>query len=353
MKILVNALSGNGDALMFSPSINLIKQKLPDCELHLLAMFRSVKEMYETNPYVDKIFFIDFLHQGKLKSIKEILKLRKNNYDYTINIYPSNRLEYNALNLILGKRQRMGFHYLHSNIMRGEFLNTILVNEQSDIHNVKQNINLLRKILNISEDEIPDLEIFFTNEMEAQVNDWLKEINPTNKKLIGFHCGSSTLKNHIHKRWDKNKYAMLAKNLTENENAKILLFGNEFELNNEINELSGEVCTIASTENYMDSMIRMSKCSLFVSNDTAFMHSSAAFKIPVVAIFGYTNYKELYPWNSPQIIVRKELDCSPCFYNSPKPVKCKWKNEDKFKCIKDISFEEVYQASKKLLEINI
>ncbi|HPS64292.1 MAG TPA: glycosyltransferase family 9 protein [Ignavibacteria bacterium] len=352
MKILINALSGNGDALMYSPCINLLKKKMPDCEIHLLAMFKSVEEMFETNPYIDKIFFIDFLHQGKIKSFREVSNLRKNNYDYTINIYPSNRLEYNGLNRLLGKNKRLGMHYLHTNIFRGEFLNTDLADEIQDIHNVMQNVNLTRKIIDIRDDEIGGLEIFFTPEMEQENEKWLKEINPENKKLVGLHCGSSTLKNHINKRWDKYKYVMLARELTKNKNVKVLLFGNELSLNNDINKMADGVCTLASTQNYMDSMVRMSKCSLFVSNDTAFMHSSAAFKIPVVCIFGYTNYKELYPWQSPHIIIRRELECSPCFYNSPRPVKCIWNGHKEFQCIRQISFEEVYEACEKLLDTN-
>jgi heptosyltransferase-2 len=167
--------------------------------------------------------------------------------------------------------------------------------------------------------------------------------------LIGFHAGSAVLKNHIHKRWDKEKFAELGRLLREKYNVKILLFGNEFDLNLEIDELLDGQGILASTSNYMDSMARMRFCNLFVSNDSAFLHSSAAFKIPTVGIFGYTNAQELFPWGTKHLIVRKELDCSPCFYNSPKPVECLWTGEDEFKCMKLISVEEVFEACRILL----
>ena len=75
MKILINALSGNGDALMYSPCINLLKKKMPDCEIHLLAMFRSVMEMYETSPYIDKIFFIDFNNSSPIIEASSIIRI--------------------------------------------------------------------------------------------------------------------------------------------------------------------------------------------------------------------------------------------------------------------------------------
>jgi len=96
----------------------------------------------------------------------------------------------------------------------------------------------------------------------------------------------------------------------------------------------------------------MKFCNLFVSNDSAFLHSSAAFKIPTVGIFGYTNAQELFPWGTKHLVVRIELDCSPCFYNSPKPVECLWTGKDEFKCMKLITVEDVFEACEILLNKN-
>jgi heptosyltransferase II len=182
---------------------------------------------------------------------------------------------------------------------------------------------------------------------------WMDEINPEKKLVIGFHAGSALLKNHINKRWDKIKYAELGKRLIDRYNAIILLFGSERELNTEINEMLGNHGVIASTNNFMDSMARQKLCDLFISNDTAFLHTAAAFGIPTVGIFAYTNHKELYPWNTEHIIVRKDLVCSPCFFNSPKPATCLWKGEEEFKCMKTISVDEVFEACEKLLSVKI
>lgn len=349
MKILINALSGNGDALMFSPSLRLLKEKIPSAEIDMLVMFKSVKEMYEHNPFLNKIYHINFLKQSKIKSIKEILSLRKNNYDVSINVYPSNRTEYNLVNYFLGAKKRLAHNYTHSDAWRFEILNNVTANEIPNRHNVLQNFDLIKNLAPMNENELQGLEIFLSEDDKKKSQDWLIENELQNKTLIGFHAGSAVLKNHIHKRWDKEKFAELGNLLKEKYNAKILLFGNEFDLNLEIDEMLGGQGIIASTSNYMDSMARMRHCNLFVSNDSAFLHSSAAFKIPTVGIFGYTNAQELFPWGTKHLIVRKELDCSPCFYNSPKPVECLWTGEDEFKCMKLITVEEVFEACGKLL----
>lgn len=349
MKILINALSGNGDALMFSPSLRLLKEKIPAAEIDMLVMFKSVKEMYEHNPFLNKIYHINFLKQSKLKSIKEIISLRRNNYDVSINVYPSNRTEYNLVNYFLGAKKRLAHNYTHSDPFRLEILNNVTSNEIPNRHNVLQNFDLLKTLAPINEKEVKGLEIFLSDEDKKKSEEWIKENDLQNKLLIGFHAGSAVLKNHIHKRWNKEKFAELGRLLREKYNARILLFGNEFDLNLEIDELLDGQGILASTSNYMDSMARMRFCNLFVSNDSAFLHSSAAFKIPTVGIFGYTNAQELFPWGTKHLIVRKEIDCSPCFYNSPKPVECLWTGEDEFKCMKLISVEEVFEACRILL----
>ncbi|MBX7042341.1 MAG: glycosyltransferase family 9 protein [Ignavibacteria bacterium] len=351
MKIIINALSGNGDALMFSPALRQLKNKLPDAEIDMLVMFGSVKQMYMNHPSLSNVHFIDFLKQPKLRSLAEVRKLKKKEYDYSVNIYPSNRLEYNIVNSLLGAKTKLSVHYLHTQFSRGEFLNDILVNETAGRHNVLQNIDLASAIAGISEPEAGPMEIFIGNEHAEKADKWLRDVNPEGRPLAGIHAGSAVLKNHINKRWSKDGYIRLVKHLQDAKGCKVLLFGTEADLNLEIKTASGGEAELASTPDFMDSVARMRNCSLFVSNDTAFMHCAAALQLPVVAIFGYTNHKELYPWKTKHIIVRKDLECSPCFYNSPKPASCIFTGADEFKCIRSISSDEVIEAAVKLLDL--
>jgi len=349
MKIIINALSGNGDALMFSPALRLLKEKQSNAVIDMLVMFKSVKEMYQHSPFLNKIFYIDFLKQSKLKSLAELRRIKKNNYDYSINVYPANRFEYNLVNSFLGAKTKIAHHYNHSDFSRAEFFNDILINEINNRHNVLQNLDLIKQIVQVNDEDAGRMEIFIAEEDKSKALKWMRDNNLQNKSLIGFHPGSAILKNHIHKRWDKIKFAELGKKLINDFNAKILLFGNEFELNEEIKSMMNGNALIASTDHFMDSIARMQHCKVFVSNDTAFMHSAAALGISTVGIFGYTNYNELYPWKTNHVIIRKELSCSPCFYNSPKPAECIWSGNEQFQCMTKIEVEEVFEAVKKLI----
>jgi heptosyltransferase II len=82
---------------------------------------------------------------------------------------------------------------------------------------------------------------------------------------------------------------------------------------------------------------------VFVTNDSSQMHIAAALGLKVVAIIGPTNQNYIYPWKTKHKIVSLNLDCSPCFFYSPTPLICS-RNDTKFKCIKELFVEMVYQS---------
>jgi len=63
----VIALSGIGDALMFTPTITELRKKYPDAEIDALVMFKAVQQMFERNPDINKIHFFDFLNSSPIK----------------------------------------------------------------------------------------------------------------------------------------------------------------------------------------------------------------------------------------------------------------------------------------------
>ncbi len=156
MKILIIALSGIGDALMFTPALKLLKQELPQSQIDVLVMFSGAKEVFANNPNVNQIIHFNFLKQGKLKSLKFVLGLR-GKYDSTINVYPSNRKEYNIISYLIGARRRAAVEYLRMNTENFGWLNNLTVKEDDSLHNVQTNIRMVGKLLNKKFDQDPPL----------------------------------------------------------------------------------------------------------------------------------------------------------------------------------------------------
>lgn len=336
---------------MFSPALKLLRERFPDARIDLLAMFKGVEELYRRNPYVSNVYFWNFLGANPLASLKYVLQLHAERYDISFNVYPSNRWHYNVISFLIGAKKRLGHEYNHANIRSLKFLNNICVHEDDKKHNVEENIALVQKLGITVQPPLSPMDVYLTEQDTRLADEWLAQNNLTGKQLlIGYHAGSSILKNHAMRRWSPDKFAKLGKRLIADHNATILLFGgpDEYELNEFINAMMENQGIVVKVPTLMTSVALMKRCQVFVVNDSGLMHVAAGLQLPVVTIFAYTNPAYVYPWNTKYIMIRKELECSPCFYYSPKPATCRW-NENQFRCITQIEVEEVYQAVKQLL----
>lgn len=351
MNILILALSGIGDALMFTPALRLLRKSLPDAQIDALVMFNGVKDMYERNKDLNNVYYFDFLKQGILPSFNYILKLR-NKYDASINVYPSNRKEYNLINFLLGAHKRAGVDYIRMNTRELGFLNNIRVAEDDSVHNVQTNIRLVEKLLNEKFTGEPDLNFPLNSEDELFAAEYLRKLNIKGSDIvIGIHPGSATLKNHIFRRWEPEKFTVLSKKLVENNGAKILLFGGpeEDELKQKIVRSINSVNAVsAEAGNLPQSAAVIKRCNVFVTNDSSLMHVASAMKRKVVAVIGPTNTSYIHPWHTEYKIVSLNLECSPCFFYSPRPLICT-RTDVKFKCIKELPVDMVYNAVESFL----
>ncbi|MEJ2614763.1 MAG: hypothetical protein P8Z35_07385 [Ignavibacteriaceae bacterium] len=111
MKILVIALSGIGDALMFTPALKLISKAEPDAEIDVLVMLNGAKDIFERNENINRVIYFNFPEEGAFKSLRFVSSLRKK-YDASINVYPSNRKEYNIISFLVGAKKEPGLNIL-------------------------------------------------------------------------------------------------------------------------------------------------------------------------------------------------------------------------------------------------
>jgi ADP-heptose:LPS heptosyltransferase len=82
-------------------------------------------------------------------------------------------------------------------------------------------------------------------------------------------------------------------------------------------------------------------CDLYIGGDTGPMHIASLIGIPVVVIYGPTDPIENEPFGKHKK-VRKEVGCNPCRNRSCKEITC----------LKVISVDDVFKASKEILSIS-
>ena len=351
MKILVIALSGIGDALMFTPALKLLRKTLPEAQIDALVMYHGAQEIYSSNSDLNKVIHFNFLEEGAFKSLKFLFQLRKK-YDASINVYPSNRKEYNLISFFIGAEKRAGIVYLRKNKSNFGFLNNVRVPENDDIHNVQANIKLCEALVGKKFNDEPPLEYSIPANENVFANKYLNDAGISASDIVvGFHPGCATLKNHIKRRWEPEKFAELAKKLIKDQNARILIFGGpeEKELKEKIFSLiDSDKVNVVNADSLTKSAAIMKRCNVFVTNDSSQMHIAAALGLKVVAIIGPTNQKYIYPWKTNHEIVSLNLDCAPCFFYSPKQLICN-RTDIKFKCIKELTVDMVYASTVKFL----
>lgn len=346
MKILVLALSGIGDALMFTPALTLMRRVVPDAQIDAVVMFKGVQEMFLRNNKFNSVFFFDFLNRGFLPALKFLAALRKQ-YDATINVYPSNRKEYNLVNFFLGAAKRASVRYLRMDLQNFGFLNNVRTVEDDRQHNVLHNIHLCEKLLDTRFQEEPDLDFPLFDEDRQYAQQWLSEMNVgETDAVVGFHPGGSTLKNHINKRWAPDRFADLGTTLAQRLGVKVLVFGGHEEHDVKqtiVSAIPSSRGINVHTDNLAHTAAIMQRCNAFVSNDSSLLHVAAALKRKTVLIAGPINPNHSRPWNTEYRVVSLHLECSPCFVHSPRPLRCT-RTDVQYKCLKELEVGLVYRA---------
>jgi len=344
VNIIILPLYGIGDVLMTTPALRVLKTHCKDCRITYLNMFRSTYEVLRNNPNIDSLVHFPFLEKSALETLRFSLPLR-GKFDCSINFYPSNRRQYNMLAFIIGAKTRIGHRYLHVDKQELNFLKNKTFIEDPRLHNVEENMRLL-EFLGIKQDIIPPMEIFLSPEENSSGMELVRRSSAGIK--IGIHAGTSTFKGHAHKRWPKENFVELINRLPQ---YSFYLFGDkdEEEANAFISDsvADRERVIIIKGAPIREVAAAIKNLDLFIANDSGLMHLAAATGTPVVALFGPTNPYFVRPWGESYRVMRMDLDCSPCFYYSPRPLRCTSRNE--FRCLRDLPVSSVQNAVEDLL----
>jgi heptosyltransferase-2 len=117
------------------------------------------------------------------------------------------------------------------------------------------------------------------------------------------------------KRWYPDRFAAVAEALSSEWSARAVVVGSTAEA-----PLAGEIeaamrnppVNLAGMTTVRELMALLSLSSFLVTNDSGPMHIGAALGVPLVAIFGPTDWRRTSPWTDRARVVRVDVDCSPC-----------------------------------------
>jgi ADP-heptose:LPS heptosyltransferase len=166
--------------------------------------------------------------------------------------------------------------------------------------------------------------------------------------LVGINVNASEVAKE--RRWLPERFAELADRITLHGVTKIVLLGsrNERKYVEGVAAQMTAVPIMAAGKTTLRQMIALlSRCNLFISNDSGPVHMASAQGTPTVAIFGPESPVRYGPRGEQHRAIYKGLPCSPCIsFHNAKKVHCP---EPKPPCIYQITVDEIWEAVKPLL----
>ncbi len=192
-----------------------------------------------------------------------------------------------------GAPTRIGF----SRLREGNFLftNRRVPAGNAVGHMVERYLKLLER-LGISDDNPPPAKPIFIPEEKKTVVDeyWHKHVGT--KKIVALNPAAS----HSFKLWSPERYAAVADRLAHDHGAQsMIIWGpGEERLAHNILDQMRTPGLLAPPTTIKELAYLLSRCAMYVGNDTGPMHLAAAMGIAVVGLFGPTEERRVGPWTA-------------------------------------------------------
>jgi heptosyltransferase II len=334
-RILIRTSNWLGDNVISIPAVRAIKEGRPDAHI-TVAVPEKIHAMWKLVPQVDKIIPLPN------KSLFATVRLIRGQSSFDAAILFPNSLRA-ALEVWLGRIPRRVGYRGHS---RNWLLNQI-VPESARYGPPEHQSNRYLKIA----DELGVLlkkDVDLVGRDRRARRDHAIEANapidsgspPYQLKLAlcpGAEYGSA-------KRWLPERFAEAAATIAAEAPVQWILFGtkNDASAGETIAAALGDKCLNRIGETTLEELIvELRSCGLVLTNDTGTMHLASLLGLPTVAIFGSTDPRLTGPLGDGHIILRHQVECSPCFLREC-PID--------FRCMKAISVQEVVDAVLSILQ---
>jgi heptosyltransferase-2 len=171
---------------------------------------------------------------------------------------------------------------------------------------------------------------------EAVPPDFGSQLSTLNSQLLVGLCPGAEY--GPAKRWLPERFAEAATSIAMERDVKWVLFGTKKDaaIGEKICETLGERCVNRIGQTTIEQLIdELRGCRLLLTNDTGTMHLASLVGVPVVAIFGSTEPRMTGPLGDGHVVLRHQVECSPCFLRQC-PID--------FRCMKAVTVPEVVEA---------
>jgi len=340
-RIVVRGPNWLGDAVMCEPALNQVRRLFPQAEITLLVK-PAIADLLAQHPAVNRTLVYDDRgrHAGLMGKWTLAGLLRRHRFDLAVLF--QNAFEAALIGVLAGIPRRFGY----ATDGRGLLLTDPVTVPPRDSrkHQVEYYWDLLKPLGGQGTPPAPRL--FVTSEESAAIDRRLADAGiGASDLVIGLNPGSTYGRA---KRWLPDRYAEVVDRVAREAQAcsgtgvGLVILGAKGE------EALGQaiarqvtvrtvVCSGRTTVRELLALVK--RCQLFLTNDTGPMHVAAAFKVPLVAVFGPTDWQTTSPFGVEAKLVRQPVSCAPCLLREC-PID--------HRCMTGVTVEQVYGAARQL-----
>lgn len=323
--ILILNFGQLGDVILSLPALYAIREKFPKAKITVMGG-KAVSQIVTLSGFSDEQIIVDRVElrdSPRIWSIKQIGKIvkdiRSRKFDFIIDLHSLS--ETNLLGFISGAKKRLyGNRESRSLDSLGNFQPKPPKEDKSK-HLTDRYLDILKPLG--MENPKRFVQIIPPEKELAEAKQIFNDLGLTNKKLIGLFLGAG----HPSRRWSIDNFVELSKKLLVESDLKILVFlgPEEQDLVEKVKEKFPTEVIIIENLTLLQFFGALSLLEIFVSNDTGPMHLGAIAGASVVLILDKRAPTTYLPLTEKlEIVSSGEID--------------------------KISVEEVYQATKRMLE---
>jgi len=313
-RIVVRGPNWLGDAVMCEPALSQLPVLFPQAEITLLVK-PAIADLLAQHPAVNRTLVYDDRgrHAGLTGKWTLAGVLRRHRFDLAILF--QNAFEAALISFLAGIPRRFGYATDGRSLLLTDPV--VVPPRSAQRHQVEYYWDLLKPLG--GQGPAPAPRLFVTPEESALIARRLADAGIGAADLvIGVNPGSTY--GHA-KRWLPDRYAEVVNRVVKDTQSRsgarvgVAILGAKGEeplgkaIADQIKTRS-VVCSGQTTVRELMALVK--RCQLFLTNDTGPMHVAAAFNVPLVAVFGPTDWQTTSPFGVDAQLVRQAVSCAPC-----------------------------------------
>jgi heptosyltransferase-1 len=336
-KILIIKLSSLGDVIHALPVVAALKERFPLSSISFLVN-REYGELLNGHASIDEVLLFErnlgnrFFNRIKL-NWKLIRRIREKQFDLVIDLQGLFRS--GLISWLSGGKRRVG---LGDSREGSRYFYQEVISIPKEVRHAVDRYLLIPKAFGWqgkAEFLIPIGEkdkVFVEQFMKAEK---VKAYLP----IVAIHATARWRT----KRWSARNFRLLGDLLQRSKGCQVAFLGSKEEIQ-EIREMTDEMESppILATGKFSLKQLTafLNRCAVLVTNDSGPMHLAAALNVPVIALFGASDFQKTGPYGRSEQVLFKDVACRPCLKRI-----C-GNQEFPMECLETISPEEVFEAVK-------